>query len=87
MVEIDATAFFANESVDWKYCHHHAPFVHKEACEFILHIGNRDESESGDQAFYVLELERMREFGCSKAFMKAYKQAALLGAVRVLFYA
>ena len=79
MAEIEASDFFEDESVNWQYCMCHATFVHKEACEFIIH--------SGDYEFVTSRCREMKEFGCTEDFIKAYKHAAEQGAIRVLFWA
>lgn len=79
LAEIDATEFFEDESVNWQYCMCHATFSHKEACEFIIH--------SGDAEFVNHRSEEMKEFGCTKDFIDAYRKAAKQGAIRILFYA
>jgi hypothetical protein len=81
--EIDATVLFENHGVDWEYCKKHGTFQHKEACEFVLHIG----TERGKGSYVETKITEMKEFGCTHLFMGAYLRAAEQGAVRVLFYA
>ena len=81
MVEIEAGEFFDDESVNWKFCVEHATFSHQEACEFILHCGS---DEDGDGVKDTVAA--MTEFGCTPAFIEAYREAAREGAARVLFY-
>lgn len=78
MCEVEASEFFPDEGVNWKYCMEHATFVHKDACEFIIHCG--------DGEFTNNTAERMMNYGCTKEFIAAYKLAAASGAVRVMFY-
>ncbi len=77
LVEVEASAFFQDENENWKYCVDHATFVHKEACEFIIHCGDVD--------FRKSTAERMKRLGCTEDFIAAYLRAATK-AVRVLFY-
>lgn len=77
--EVDATGMFEDESADWRYCKERATFSHAQACEFILHCGDRDYAEG--------RLTEMKAAGCSNAFIDAYRFAAESGAVRVLFHA
>lgn len=83
MLEVDASEFFEDESIDWQYCVKHATFRHKDddVCEFVLHIGS---DENGDH--YKIVVDQMTEFGCTPGFIEVYKAAAQEGAVRVLFY-
>ena len=85
LAEVDASDFFAEESVNWKYCVEHATFVHKDddACEFILHIGGGPGSES----YADDTIAEMKAYGCTSAFIDAYTEARDAGALRVLFQA
>lgn len=78
MAEIEASAFFPDENVNWKYCVEHATFAHRDACEFIIHAGETD--------YVHNKAEQMKNFGCTPAFIDAYLLAAASGAIRVLFY-
>ena len=85
MAEVKASALFADESVNWRYCVDHATFVHRDedACEFVLHIGGGPGSES-----YADEIiAEMKEYGCTPDFIDAYTEARDAGALRVLFHA
>lgn len=82
--EIDATELFENENVNWKFCIQEATFSHREACEFVLHYGER---EDDDPPYGERYAERMREAGCTDEFVQAFLDAGRAGAVRVLFYA
>lgn len=82
LVEVESTALFEAENVNWRYCVEHATFTHKDACEFILHIYARDEEEH-----HLDKIQKMVEFGCTAPFVAAYVEARKLGAERVLFYA
>lgn len=79
LAEVNAEDLFENENINWKFCTEHATFSHKEACEFIIHCGDKEFTEGMEQ--------RMKDFGCTQAFRDAYRIAAASGAVRVLFWA
>lgn len=79
MVEIEWP--FKDGSPDHKFCLDRAAFAHREACEFILHIGAKNED------FWSNMAADMQSNGCSKKFINAYLAAKDLGAIRVLFYA
>lgn len=83
MAEVDATGFFEDESVDWRWCVANATFVHKDACEFIVHAG----AGSGDTSMGERVVASMRGFGCTEGFVAAYAESTKMGAVRVLFFA
>ena len=78
MAEVEASEFFEDESVNWRYCKEQAAFSHRHACEFILHCGN--------DVFTKRTVEDMKAFGCTTNFIDAYIAAAAAGATRVLFY-
>lgn len=80
MVEIESSTLFRGENINWQYCKEHATFAHKEACEFIIHIGD-------DYDDWNRKIEEMKDYGCTTEFVRAYEDAARMGAVRVLFYA
>ena len=85
LAEVEASALFARENINWKYCAERAAFVHrdKDACEFILHIGGGPGSES-----YADDIiAEMKAYGCTPAFIDAYPGARDAGALRVLFHA
>lgn len=89
MVEIEASEFFQNEETDinWKFCQERAHFSHRDACEFILHIGPKQgDGEDDDTPYWENYAEEMREYGCTEDFITAYLLAKDLGAVRVMFY-
>jgi hypothetical protein len=73
---------FDDQDPNWLWCVGHAGFAHREACEFVLYIG----SQFADDAFWKLEIDRMRYGGCTEDFIAAYLAAKDAGAVRVLFY-
>ena len=85
LADVDASALFKDESVNWKYCVEHATFVHhdKDACEFILHIGDELGSESHADEI----IAQMKACGCTQPFIDAYTEARDAGALRVLFHA
>jgi hypothetical protein len=76
--------FEDEEGADFQWCLKNATFTHKQACEFILHIGK---DESGSPAYWRSYIEDMRKGGCTEDFIAAYLAAKDAGAVRVLFYA
>jgi hypothetical protein len=84
LAAVEASALFADENINWKYCKERATFVHRDgdACEFILYIGGEPGSENhaGDL------IAQMREYGCTPDFIAAYTEARDAGALRVLFY-
>ncbi|OHD23793.1 MAG: hypothetical protein A2Y38_17030 [Spirochaetes bacterium GWB1_59_5] len=87
MVEIEAGEFFNDEDpaqANWKFCKEHATFSHREACEFILHIGPKH--ISAGKPYWESFVEDMREYGCTEDFITAYLLAKDLGAMRVMFY-
>jgi hypothetical protein len=59
-------------------------FAHKDpdVCEFILHIG----TEGVNDEHFKDRVAQMQQHGCTGEFINAYRAAAELGAVRVLFY-
>ena len=82
LAEIDASGFFENESVNWRRCTRFATFEHRDACEFVVHIGDADD----DLDYAKSKVEQMRRFGCTANFIAAYQAAAAAGAVRVIFF-
>ncbi len=82
MLDVDATDLFANESPDWRYCVENASFSHREACEFIIHIGMDD-----DETFE----ERLREMHaydeCSEDFLELMRIARQQKAVWLMLHA
>lgn len=80
LIDVDVSTFFEEEgSIELKYCKERATFRHTEACEFILHIGDRKHSAS--------VIKEMKQYGCNQNFINLYINARDLGAMRVLFYA
>ena len=79
MVEVEASSLFENENVNWRFCKEHATFVHKDACEFILHIGT-------DEDYSDQKIKQMQEYGCTVEFLRCYEDAVAMGAMRILFY-
>jgi len=75
---------FEDDDPNWEFCLRNSTFVHKEACEFILHIG-QDVGES--PAPWRSYVEVMRKGGCTEDFIEAYLEAKDAGACRVLFWA
>jgi hypothetical protein len=69
---------FDAEDPNWRWCVAHASFAHREACEFVLHIGS--------ESYWTLEVEHMRQGGCTEDFIAAYLAAKDAGVVRVIFY-
>jgi hypothetical protein len=84
LAELDASALFDGENINWKYCVERATFAHKDddACEFILHIGG--EPGSGNHADDIIA--EMKAYGCTPDFIEAYTEARDAGAFRVLFH-
>ena len=84
LAEVDASALFAGENINWKYCVARATFVHRDgdACEFILHIGDGPGSENC--ADFIIA--QMKKYGCTPDFIAAYTEAGDAGALCVLFY-
>lgn len=54
---------------DWSQIQHYCCFSHKEACEFILHLGDDDETI---KAYEVVLSEAMVEY-CRQAQAQGYK--------------
>jgi hypothetical protein len=77
--EIDATEMFADEGPDWRFCEEHATFIHVDACEYVIHCA--------DEAYAEGKAQEMEAAGCSAEFIRAYRDAARSGALRVIFYA
>lgn len=77
---------FEDFDVNWTWCVAHANFVHKEACEFIIHVGD-DNVIDGLNDYAKNTIAEMREENCTEEFIKAYEDAARAGAIRVLFWA
>lgn len=86
LVEVDATELFgsSDDNPNWRFCNERASFSHKEACEFIVHVGENPDREG---SYFQLKVAEMREFGCTEDFIEAYTVAKKLGAERVLFHA
>ena len=78
---------FDGEDEDWKWLNENATFSHREACEFIVHVGEDDKDATGLTEYARDTAAKMGEAGCSDDFIAEYVKAAQLGAVRVLFYA
>lgn len=66
---------------NWAYCMSNAVFSHKEACEFILHIGSNK-----DKDFWQNEVVKMMEALCTPAFVNLYIAAKDAGAIRLLVW-
>lgn len=84
IAEVDASEFFVDggESAEELFCRDRCAFEHREAGEFVLHIGDQDQLDYRDRM-----VADMKEAGCDKRFIALYKEAAEGGAVRVIFYA
>lgn len=85
-VLIDINWDFDGDDVNWQFCMEHATFVHKEACEFILNIGDAEDSKDGSPAFWRGVVKEMEEAGCTTDFVDTYVRAKDMGAQRVLFW-
>lgn len=70
---------------NWTFLRDHANFSHREACEFILHIGDDRLHPSRLPEYARRTIQQMKDHGCSDAFIEAYTSAAKTGATRVLF--
>lgn len=69
---------FDEEDPNWHWCLAHATFTHRDACEFVLHIGS--------DSYWQRQADEMRSGGCTAEFVDAYLTAKNAGAVRVIFY-
>jgi hypothetical protein len=72
--------FDGDEDVNWRFLVQHAAFAHREACEFLLHVG------SAEDPYWKHVEHKMREHGCTEDFVAAYLAAKDAGATRVLFW-
>lgn len=86
LVEIEWPFEGDTDDPNWSYLNEHANFCHKEACEFILHVGD-DTVVDGLNDYARNIINHMRENGCTENFIAAYELAARSGAIRVLFWA
>ena len=89
---------FGDENADWKWCMENATFSHREACEFILYIGDAAlESvlcqglrvtflQANGTSYWEMFSTKMREDGCSAEFIAAYLEAKDAGAIFALFW-
>ena len=69
---------FYEEEPNWRWCVAHATFIHRDACEFVIHIGS--------ESYWRQRANEMRAGGCTDGFVAAYLAAKDAGAVRVIFY-
>jgi len=74
---------FAEDDTNWKWCKENATFVHREWCEFILHIGEPIDTGIPYWQFLVTE---MREGGCTEDFITKYIECKDAGAWHVLLW-
>jgi hypothetical protein len=72
--------FEGDDDVNWIFLVQRAAFSHREACEFLLHVGT-----SEDRHWEHVE-RQMREHGCTDDFIAAYLEAKDAGAMRVLYW-
>lgn len=77
---------FDDDGPDWSYCQAHATFSHREACEFVLHVGSDGIDASGLPEYARNLVDEMMRWTCTPAFIEAYTSAARTGAARVLFW-
>lgn len=78
---------FEDGTPDHNYCLERATFIHGNACEFVIHAGaDRPVGPSGITEYAQHRIEEMARFGCSEAFIAAYRDAAKAGAIRILFF-
>ncbi len=80
LVEHDATSLFRDEGPDWRYCLDRAAFVHREACEFLLHVPT-----SGLDLTY--REDELRLFGCTEGLIELLRGAHAVRASWLLLYA
>lgn len=69
-----------DDDPDFVYLCTSATFEHREACEFILHVGDAGDTYAEDR------LREMRAAGCSDELLAEYRRARELGCRRVLFW-
>jgi hypothetical protein len=74
------------EDPNWCFCNRRANFSHREACEFVLHIGDENVDSSGVPEYARSQAQEMFDAGCTRAFINAYLEAAASGAMRVLVW-
>lgn len=76
------------EDPNWMYCNEEATFSHREACEFILHIGQEVPGavDTGEDAHWRFIVDNMKKAGCTPDFIQAYLDAKDAGAMRVMFW-
>lgn len=43
-IDVDAHVLFSEHPEDLDYCRESAPFQHKDACEFMIYLGDDDDS-------------------------------------------
>lgn len=83
LVEIEWEFPDGDDDINWKFLNQEANFSHRDACEFILHIGA---GEAKQDAYWSNMVHRMKEFGCTDDFIDAYIAAKNTGAMRVMFW-
>ncbi len=81
VAEIEAESFFANESVNWRYCVEHAVFQHKDACEFMIYL------HPCDEILFLKLQDELQRYGCTADFLAVIKEARDKEAVWALFHA
>jgi len=79
LVSINASELFDGDNINWRYCNEHAPFPHRDACEFIMYCADEEDVNR--------RIEEMRAFGCTEAFITTYAAAHRMHATYVQFYA
>ena len=78
---------FGDENADWQWCVANATFSHREACEFMLYIGDAAlEAKIDARPYWKMFSEQMRNGGCSDGFIAAYLEAKDAGAMFALFW-
>ncbi len=84
---------FGDENADWKWCMENATFSHREACEFMLYIGDAALEaldfvlcQGNGIPYWEMFSTKMREDGCSAEFIAAYLEAKDAGAMFALFW-
>lgn len=76
---------FGEENADWQWCIKNATFSHRDACEFMLYIGEAVDHDGGIP-YWKMFSDEMRTGGCTEEFIAAYLEAKDAGATFALFW-
>lgn len=77
---------FNGEDADWQWLNANANFAHRDACEFIVHVGS-DNVDSTNLSEYARNTAKaMQQGGCSAKLITTYLREAKRGAERILFW-